>query len=112
MIFERYCANLSLYLNEILSDRLSQSEHFNIRQVYISKLRGEEVPNLNQTRPISITSPVLKLMEVILKVKLDRMEGVQVQNNSQIGFKRHMDCGMNIYRLLQEVKSYKKMYPR
>ena len=35
------------------------------------------IPSLDQTRPISITSPVLKMIEILLKNKLDGYEFVK-----------------------------------
>ena len=104
-----YSRNVAEYLNYVVGKlKLDRCIHSDIRQVYISKLSNGEIPTLDDCRPISITSPIIKMAEILLKQRMENNVTITKINSNQTGFTRGCDTGINLLRVLTDVKMLKK----
>ena len=76
-----------------------------IRQIYLPK-STETYPRFENCRPISITSPMYKLIDIVLNDRLTAHlnDGHYRLNSSQTGFRRHIGCEVNILRLSETLR--------
>ena len=72
--------------------------------------KANEPGDINNIRPIAISSTILKLMEkIILKRLLDEIDNKNILCNKQIGFIRGCGTELNLIRLRQRVNDLKKV---
>ncbi len=77
-----------------------------IRQIYLPKSK-EALQCFANCRPISITSPIYKLMDTILQERLTTFinrDSSYALDSSQTGFRRRIGCEVNILRLLETIQ--------
>ena len=78
-----------------------------LEQIYIPKDNSEWKTFYN-ARPITKTSPIYKLLDIIMNNRLRKelwQDGKFILNNNQIGFRAKLGCELNILRLTEEIKA-------
>jgi len=79
-----------------------QQLHFDSRLIPLNKVHPS-VPQPSECRPIVVTSPIVKLLEVRLKEKLDQYS-TQKLISSQTGFIHHSGIIVNQHRLIDRIR--------
>jgi len=88
-----------------LNDSRFQKNHFAIKVVPINKV-SPKIPTVNDVRPISVQSPILKFIESTLLSKLQQyLKHSMVK--SQVGFVPQLSTEVNLQRLMDELSSMK-----
>ena len=75
-------------------------------KIYFPK-KNPAFPTFDNSRPITKTSPIYKLLETILNEKLKKqLDSNQLQkiNECQLGFQKGLNCELNILRYKEIVK--------
>ena len=76
-----------------------------IRQIYLPK-SDEAYNRFENCRPISITSPIYKIIDMILNDRLTSYlnhNDFYKLNSSQTGFRQKIGCEVNILRLIESI---------
>lgn len=66
----------------------------------------DKLQRFQNCRPISITSPIYKLIDIILNIKLTHFlnsDGSYKLDTSQTGFRQKIGCEVNILRLVESI---------
>ena len=99
---------MELYLNYCINNLHTLPFKQNLlEQIYIAK-DDNQWKNFYNSRPITKTSPIYKLLDTILNQKLTEdlnKNGKWKLNPSQIGFRAGMGCELNILRITERIKS-------
>ena len=112
-IENRLAVNLQEYFNHLLENDLELPAKQNlIRQVYLPKSQNEYY-RFENCRPISITSPIYKIVDMILNQRLTAFinsQEIYKLNSSQTGFRSKIGCEVNVLRLVETIRQTKAQF--
>ena len=82
-----------------------------LEQIYIPKDQGN-YKTFDNARPITKTSPIYKLIDTIINMKLNQeladKDGKYRLDRNQLGFRYGLGCEINILRLFETLKCMRK----
>ena len=112
MIEDKLSITLRNYFNYLLSNDLDLPAKQNlIRQIYLPK-SNDSLHRFENCRPISITSPIYKIIDLILNKQLTSFinkNDVYKLNSSQTGFRQKIGCEVNILRYVETIRQTKEL---
>ena len=107
MIEDKLASTLTVYFNHLLRNDLKLPAKQNlIRQIYLPKSK-DTLQSFYNCRPISITSPMYKIIDIILNERLTAFlnsDNYYKLDSSQTGFRRKLGCEVNILRLTETIQ--------
>ena len=106
LIENKLATTLQRYFNHLLEENKPLPAKQNlIRQIYLPKSE-DQLRRFENCRPISITSPIYKVIDSILNARLTSQlneDGFQL-NPAQTGFRSQIGCEVNILRLIETIR--------
>ena len=111
LVENRLALILTGFFNHLLANDLPLPAKQNlIRQIYLPKSK-DPLQRFENCRPISITSPIYKLVDIVLNKKLTAFldsNDLYKLDTSQTGFRQKIGCEVNILRLVESIQQQKE----
>ena len=111
-IQNRIAKNLTTLFNHWLKDGGLPFPHVTSKNFFIFKnLTGKKAASIDELRPISVTSIFFKMLEVILKKRIeDSTKGLRIAklNETQFGFRPKLGTEPQILKMLYECNREKE----
>lgn len=104
----QFAKNITLVLNYWFQQKSIPPNHATSKIIFIYKNPKDPLGNpLNDFRPISVTSPLFKLMELLIKKRIETLtlnNTLKIIHPTQHGFRTKLGTETNILRLLLDTK--------